>query len=91
MELDPKTHSGGVKEPQTGYFNHINLRANYFPTHYFTIFFYLLNKRTRLEVALRLCNVSQSRVRGVLQLLKPGQVLLLGLVALFGLQRPLQR
>lgn len=51
----------------------------------------ILNKHTNLEAALRLGDVSQACVRGALQLMKPGQILLLGLGTLLGLQGPLQR
>lgn len=50
---------------------------------------HLLLQHTSLEAALRLGDVSQAGVRSALQLMKPGQVLLLGLGALLGLQRPL--
>lgn len=48
-------------------------------------------EHTSLEAALRLGDISQACVRGALQLVKPGQVLLLSLGPLLRLQGSLQR
>lgn len=76
MTLLPSTGGKGKQDPST------------FRMHRCLGISCILNKRTALEAALWLSDVCQAGVRSALQLLKPGQVLLLGLGALLRLQGP---